>query len=109
MNRYGQGQKGVKFVIDEKKHVDLRLRLRHDELSQVKFFKAIVDGYLANDELIINFINNYKEKEKIQSATKRKKSMRLIKDGKEQAKKFAFSEEEIENIFDIIEGEEEIF
>ena len=35
--------------------------------------------------------------------------MRLIKDGKEQAKKFAFSEEEIENIFDIIEGEEEIF
>ena len=49
MNRYGQGQKGLKFVIDEKKHVDLRLRLRHDELSQVKFFKAIVDGYLAND------------------------------------------------------------
>jgi len=108
MNCYGPGQKKINFVINVKKHVDLRIRLRHDDLSQVKFFKAMVDGYLENDALILQYINQYKEKNNIQSIKKREKSMKLIEEGKEELDKFIFSDEELENIFDIIETGEDI-
>ena len=70
MNRYGSDHKKINFVIEVKKHVDLRIRLRHDDLSQVRFFKAMVDGYLENNELILEYINGYKEKNNIQSIKK---------------------------------------
>ena len=108
MRRYGTEQKEIKFVIDEKKHVDLRIRLRHDDLSQVGFFKALVEGYLDNNQLLIEYIHKYKERENIQSAAKRKKSAKLLEAGRETEHQFAFSADEIENIFDIIEtGEDE--
>lgn len=109
MNRYGEDHKTLVFAIEEKKHVDLRIRLRHDDLSQVKFFKALVDGYLDNDEKILEFLREYRKKTGIQSEKKREKSMKLIEKGKEEARKFAFSEDEIENIFDIIETGEDLF
>ena len=71
MNRYGSDHKKINFAIEVKKHVDLRIRLRHDDLSQVRFFKAMVDGYLENNELILQYINGYKEENNIQSIKKR--------------------------------------
>lgn len=108
MSRYPADHKNLVFVIEEKKHVDLRIRLRYDDLSQVKFFKAMVDGYLENNDLILQYIKSYKEKNQIQSRIKREKSMKLIEKGKEEAHKFAFSDDELENIFDIIETGEDI-
>ena len=109
MNRYPEDHKGLTFAIEEKKHVDLRIRLRHDDLSQVKFFKAMVDGYLENNDLILQYIKDYKEKNKVQGRVKREKTIKLIEKGKEEAHKFAFSDDELENIFDIIETGEDIF
>ena len=108
MNRYGSDHKKINFAIEVKKHVDLRIRLRHDDLSQVRFFKAMVDGYLANNELILEYINGYKEENNIQSIKKREKSMKLIEKGKEELDKFIFSEKELEDIFDIINTGEDI-
>jgi len=108
MNRYGPDHKKINFVIEVKKHVDLRIRLRHDDLSQVRFFKAMVDGYLENNELILQYINGYKEENNIQSIKKREKSMKLIEKGKEELDKFVFSDKELEDIFDIIKTGEDI-
>lgn len=108
MNRYGSDHKKINFAIEVKKHVDLRIRLRHDDLSQVRFFKAMVDGYLANNELILEYISGYKEENNIQSIKKREKSMKLIEKGKEELDKFIFSEKELEDIFDIINTGEDI-
>jgi len=108
VSRYPADHKNLVFVIEEKKHVDLRIRLRHDDLSQVKFFKAMVDGYLENNDLILQYIKGYKEKNQIQSRIKREKSLKLIEKGKEEAHRFAFSDDELENIFDIIETGEDI-
>ena len=108
MNKYPEGHKTLVFAIEEKKHVDLRIRLRHDDLSQVKFFKAMVDGYLENNILMLQYIKDYKEKNKIQGRIKREKSMKLIEKGKEEAHKFAFSDDELEDIFDIIKTGEDI-
>ena len=108
MNRYGPDHKKINFAIEVKKHVDLRIRLRHDDLSQVRFFKAMVDGYLENNELILQYINGYKEENNIQSIKKREKSMKLIEKGKEELDKFVFSDKELEDIFDIIKTGEDI-
>ena len=108
MNRYGPDHKKINFAIEVKKHVDLRIRLRDDDLSQVRFFKAMVDGYLENNELILQYINGYKEKNNIQSIKKREKSMKLIEKGKEELDKFIFSDKELEDIFDTIETGEDI-
>lgn len=108
MNRYGPDHKKINFAIEVKKHVDLRIRLRHDDLSQVRFFKAMVDGYLENNELILQYIDGYKEENNIQSIKKREKSMKLIEKGKEELDKFVFSDKELEDIFDIIKTGEDI-
>tara|TARA_R110000824_G_C14874444_1_gene642673 strand:+ start:78 stop:404 length:327 start_codon:yes stop_codon:yes gene_type:complete len=108
MNHYGSDHKKINFAIEVKKHVDLRIRLRHDDLSQVRFFKAMVDGYLENNELILQYINGYKEENNIQSIKKREKSMKLIEKGKEELDKFVFSDKELEDIFDIIKTGEDI-
>jgi hypothetical protein len=77
-------------------------------MSQVRFFKAMVDGYLENNELILEYINGYKEKNNIQSIKKREKSMKLIEKGKKELDKFVFSDKELEDIFDIIKTGEDI-
>jgi hypothetical protein len=68
----------------------------------------MVDGYLENNELILQYINGYKEENNIQSIKKREKSMKLIEKGKEELDKFVFSDKELEDIFDIIKTGEDI-
>ena len=54
---------------------------------------------------ILDFIDDLKEKLEIQSKKKRSDSKRLHEKGEEVKKHFALDENDIENIFDILEKE----
>ena len=69
-----------------------------------EFFNVIVLGYLEKNEHIMNFIEEIKENKQI-SKKKRKKVNRSSLKAKEVERSFALNENEIENIFDIIEKE----
>ena len=47
---YGKDTKKVVFYENEKKHADFKIRLNYDNLSQSEFFRAIISGYIEQDE-----------------------------------------------------------
>jgi predicted DNA-binding protein len=89
----------------DKRNADLMIRLKHDGLTKTKFFRELLTGYLEKDHAIVDFVERLKGEKSIQS----KKQSKIVKDldekGKENRKKFGLKDEEIENIFDLLEKE----
>ena len=93
--------KKVAFVENTHQHAKLILKLRHDGVTQSKFFRAIIAGYLDGDERIQSYIDEIKP----QGKQKRAKSKKLRDEGRQTMKDFGLNDGEIENIFDLIEEE----
>tara|TARA_R110000803_G_scaffold197104_2_gene260561 strand:- start:56 stop:400 length:345 start_codon:yes stop_codon:yes gene_type:complete len=108
---YGTMKKKVVFYDSDKRYADLKIRLQQDGLSQAKFFRSILTGYLSQDPSILDFIDKVKtEKDNKPASKKRNKEIReLIKVGNEKMGKILLDENDIENIFDILEDEESTF
>ena len=104
---YGTMKKKVVFYDSDKRYADLKIRLQHDGLSQAKFFRSILTGYLSQDPDLLNFIDKVKiEKGKKSSSKKRNKEIReLINAGNEKTEKILLDESDIENIFDMLEDD----
>ena len=100
-------EKTKRLVFDDtdSRHAQLKVRLDYDGLTQAEFFRSFITGYLNKDELVINFINKYKEDKKIQS----KRNIKIIMKDYEKAdallSKFGIEQDELENIFDLIAKE----
>ena len=88
-------------------YVRLIMKLEYEKLTKTEFFRAIVHGFIDDDKDITSFVERYKERKEIDS----KRSRRMIRKEREKAdaidKKFALSPEDIENIFDLIESEDD--
>jgi hypothetical protein len=102
---YGKSSKKIMFYDTDKRHADLKIRLQHDSLTQSAFFRMMITGYLNNDEKILEYVERYKEQNNIQNKADRKRKSKLIKAGDEMEKAHGLKQEEVENIFDIIEQE----
>ena len=98
-------EKRILFKDTDKRHADLKLRLHYDGLTQSEFFRSLITGYLEKDKNIMNFIISMQEDKNLHSKQKRAKSMKLQKDGEDLMNKIGLGEEEIENIFDLLEKE----
>ena len=96
-------EKRILFTDTDKRHADLKLRLHYDGLTQADFFRSLITGYLEKDENIMNFITGVQEYKNIHSKQKRAKSKKLEEEGENLMKKLGLGEEEIENIFDLLE------
>lgn len=95
----------VMFTVNERTKADFKLQLQYDSLTQVKFFRALMEGYINKDPELMVYINKFKKSNSIQNNTQRKKTMMNIKEAKAVKTKFALGDEEVENIFDILEKE----
>jgi hypothetical protein len=105
MSVYGEAGKKIVFYDSEKNHAELKIRLHYDGLTQSAFFREVVAGYVSQDENIVKFIQEVKERSDTQSKKKMKKISKMNKAKKQTVQKFALDENEIENIFDILEEE----
>ena len=101
---YGTMKKKIVFYDSEKRHADLKIRLKADGISQAQFFRSIVTGYLEQDENVLDFVDKIKTKNK-QSKKSVKASRRLIKKGKGTLSSLSLDDSEIQSIFDILERE----
>ena len=102
---YGVNSKKIMFYDTDKRHAELKIRLQHDSLKQSEFFRAVVTAYIQKNPLFLEFLNDYKDSNKIQSKEKIKKSNKLIEEGREVEKKFNLKDDEKDNIFDLIARE----
>ncbi len=102
---YGTMKKKVVFYDSDKRYAELKIRLRHDGISQAQFFRCIVTGYLMQDEEILNFVDKLKTSKNIGNRTKKsvKEDRDLINIGKDISGRLVLDPNEIEDIFDILE------
>ena len=105
MSVYGEAGKKIVFYDSEKNHAELKIRLHYDGLTQSAFFRQIVAGYVAQDENILKYIEKVKLEKTSQSKSNMKKISKMNATKKKTIQKFALDENEIENIFDILEEE----
>jgi hypothetical protein len=87
--------------------INLLIQLRTDCITRSEFFRAVMYGYLERNPDMINFVENYIKKE-LKERTPQYYEKTLEKEEKEHeeiVKSFSFSEEELDNIFDLIEQE----
>ena len=106
MKKFPDHHSVLSFSIDSKLHENLKIRLFYDEIkTQSEFFRYCVESYLSQDPLFMAFLDDYKINKKVQSKKRTNKSRKLRERGEQMLKELALTEEEIENIFDILEEE----
>jgi len=95
--------KRVYIYMDEKQHMDLKVKLDFHHISMSEFVRVCADGVLSSNPIMDQFIDFYKE----HSDKHSKKSIKAAKkdrlDGDELMVNLGITGEDIEDIFDIIE------
>jgi hypothetical protein len=94
--------KTIAFKIPIKMHAEFKARLVYDHVSMTKFIRSCIKYYLQKDPIMLDFISKLQESESIHNKTKRNYSKKLLKNGKRTETLFNLSDEEIENIYDVI-------
>tara|TARA_R100001510_G_C7632726_1_gene191331 strand:- start:677 stop:1003 length:327 start_codon:yes stop_codon:yes gene_type:complete len=97
--------KRIVFESSTHKHAQLKVRLQYDSMTQAEFFRCLIDGYLNKDERILGYLQDYrisKGKDSKRNAKYRKKDLEKADD---LLNKFGIKDDELENIFDLIEEE----
>ena len=102
---YGQNTKRIVFKVSDHEHAKLIVRLRHNSLTQSEFFKAIIAAVNSGDDTISTFINDYVSSKQKLNKDRINKSRKLSKKGSQLVKDFSLSDEEVEDVFDLIAGE----
>ena len=97
---YGNLTKRIVFTDNDHRHANLILKLKHDGLTQSAFFRHLITAYIENDDRIQQLVDELrtKKRHKVKSQKTRRKGKEILKD-------FALSSGEVENIFDMLEGE----
>ena len=98
---YGKLNKRIVFTENDHRHVKLLMQLKSDGLTQAKFFRSLITGYIDGDERL----QSYVEEVNGLSIKRKNKSKKLREEGMQKLKDFALNDGEIENIFDLIEEE----
>lgn len=100
---YNKEKKKICFSSIHKTHVELKLRLNYDRIKIKDFFNEIINGYLEENEHIMKYIDHIQEKNNLLSKIKKKKREKIRQNKSEVIKQFGLNQEDIENIFDILE------
>jgi hypothetical protein len=96
-------EKQLIFSIDDDVHARFKIALFYDRMGQSTFIKHIIAAYLTNNVHLRNFMDEILAKDL--SKAKKHSRKRDRKEEGQTIKNFALNEEEIENIFDLIESE----
>tara|TARA_A100001515_G_scaffold43615_1_gene34373 strand:- start:255 stop:587 length:333 start_codon:yes stop_codon:yes gene_type:complete len=94
----------LSFSLNAKLHENLKIRLYYDEIkTQSEFFRYCVESYLSQEPLFMAFLDDYKINKKVQSKKRTNKSRKLREQGAKTLHDLALTEEDIDNIFDLLE------
>ena len=98
-------RKKVVFYDTPERQAKLKIRCAHDGLKQSEFLRLVVEGYIENNSHIVEFLHECKEKYRFQGKQKRDKILKMSKLGQEKLSDYALDDQDIENIFDILEND----
>ena len=84
--------------------VELLVRLKNDGFNGARFFRCVIEAYLSYDPKFMEWFNTKRKTPK----KRIKKVEKLVQEGNNLESEYYLSNEEVENIFDIIENIEDI-
>ena len=84
---------------------NLRIKLKFDDITKFWFFNEYIKAYLLEDPTLMPFINKIKESSMLSRKFKLKKANELRKKEQDIINSFGLNQNEIEDIFDMIERE----
>ena len=98
---YGDDYKRVAFHVEEHDHAKFFIKLRLNGIRQGDFFRHILYKFIEGDERtqsLADDINKLSQKRKA-------KRTKLKEEGIQKVEDFALSDDEVNNIFDILDAE----
>ena len=98
---YGKNNKRIIFTDTDHRHAQLTLKLKDDGMTQAKFFRSIITGYLSDDDRIRSYVVDSGDLSK----HKRQRNIKLRETGKQVVRDLGLSGEQVEDIFDLISEE----
>jgi len=98
---YGKNNKRIVFTESDHRHAKLILKLKSDGLTQAKFFRSVITGYLDGDDRIREFVFEHSGF----SQDKKKKIERLKTKGEKTISELGLNEDQIDDLFDVISME----
>jgi hypothetical protein len=108
MTEYGKHNKSIVFSDTDKRHAELRLKLRRDGISQIDFFTSMITGYINNDPNILMYITKVKQAKGKIGKKKIAKQNKDIQQGNQALQDLGLTERDVDFIFDLIErGDDE--
>jgi hypothetical protein len=98
---YGKNDKRIVFTDTDHRHAQLLVKLKTDGMTQAKFFRSLISGYINGDERIESFIL-----ENGNHSIKRKQQVdRIRKTGRNKMSELGLDDEQVDNLFDLIAEE----
>lgn len=98
---YGKNLKRIVFTDTDHRHAQLVVKLKSDGITQAKFFRQLITGYLENDHRLIDFV---RENGSL-SIQRKNKIHKLEEKGKVLVQELGLDDEQVEDIFDMIAEE----
>jgi hydroxylamine reductase (hybrid-cluster protein) len=98
---FGQNTKRIVFTENDHRHAQLIVKLKMDGMTQAKFFRQMITGYLEDDERIRSYVLDHSSLSK----AKIEKTMKLIEKGEQTAASLGLNDDQVEDIFDMIAEE----
>jgi len=93
----------ITFSAYEKTSVDIKLKIRNDNLTQVSWFAGIAKLYLENDPDMLKVIYKVKENAKAMGKRKLNRAYKDAEEGHSIMEQLGITDSDKENIFDLIE------
>ena len=98
---YGKNQKRIVFTESDHRHAQLIVKLKSDGMTQAKFFRSLISGYLEGDDRIVGYVLEQSSL----SMSRKTKVEKYRNDGKKIVSHLGLNEDQIEDLFDVIAGE----
>ena len=98
---YGKKDKRIVFTDTDHRHAQLLVSLKTDGMKQSQYFRSINTGYIEQDERLVCYFDDIKDL----SIDRKNKSNKLRKKGIQKMNETGFSNDQIEDIFDLIAEE----
>lgn len=98
---YGKLNKRVVFTENEHRHAKFVLKLKHDGFKQAQFFRTVITAYVTDNSSFQNFLDEVGP----QAPRLKKKTKKMRDRGSQLLNDIGLSENDVENIFDLIEQE----
>tara|TARA_R110002012_G_scaffold268093_1_gene452007 strand:- start:304 stop:669 length:366 start_codon:yes stop_codon:yes gene_type:complete len=97
--------KKVIFTIPEHDKAKFKVQLQYDSLTQAQFLRGMIAGYINRDEDFMSFVSKLKGESKSQNKQQLKRVHKNLEERKATKNSFALDDDEVENIFDMLEQE----